>query len=117
MTMENLKQRLLSDLSAVGVNTEESFELVLKDYSKSYYGRYYPDKKRVVVYVHEDRDLNKQFPYEQLFSTALHESVHHIQWCDPNYKRAKGVMHNPQFYALYNRLMRKHRIYRQFKKR
>ena len=59
MTMENLKQRLLSDLSAVGVNTEESFELVLKDYSKSYYGRYYPDKKRVVVYVHEDRDLNK----------------------------------------------------------
>ena len=109
MILDELKHQLLVDLSAVGVNVQENFELVLRNYSKTYYGRYYPDKNRVVVYVYEDNALKKLYPYEKLFSTALHECVHHIQWSSPDYKRVKGVMHNTAFYRMFNSLLSVHK--------
>lgn len=116
MTIDNLKSRLLSDLQALNVNTK-GFELVLRPFSKTYYGRYDPNNKKVIVYVYEDCNHTNLFPYEKIFATVLHESVHHIQWSDPDFKRVKGVMHNANFYLIYNRLMRKHNIYKTVKRR
>lgn len=111
MTEEKIKSLLQQDLRVLGVDTT-GFELVLKPYSKTYYGRYVPSKKRVIVYLYEDSDFRNQYPYEDIFSTVLHEVVHHIQWSDPNFKRIKGVMHNSEFYSIYNNLMRRHKIFR-----
>lgn len=110
MTIENLHSLLLSDLKAVGGNVE-GFELILRPHSKTYYGRYIPSHKRIIVYVYQDKDLSEFIPYEVLFETTLHEYVHHVQWCDPKFVRVKGVMHNAEFYRIYNALLKKH-IYR-----
>lgn len=116
MTIDLLKSRLLSDLQALNIDTK-GFKLTLKPFSKTYYGRYKPNIKEVIVYVYEDSNQTNLFPYEKIFSTALHESVHHMQWSNPDFKRIKGVMHNAEFYLVYNRLMRKHKIYRTLKRR
>lgn len=110
MTLNMLRNRICHDLKALGVDTE-SFELVLRPYSKSYYGSYVPEKKRVILYVFEDSERTTLFSYESLFSTAVHEVVHHTQWSNPEWKRVKGIMHDAEFYRIYNRLLRKHRIY------
>lgn len=110
MTLSILRNRIHHDLKALGVDTE-SFELVLKPYSKTYYGSYVPEKKRVILYVFEDSERTTLFSYESLFSTAVHEVVHHIQWSNPEWKRVKGIMHDAEFYKTYNRLLRKHKIY------
>lgn len=106
MTIEQIKHNLIADLTALC--NVAGFELILKPYSKSYYGRYIPKHKRIVLYVYKDSNLQELYSYEELFSTALHEYTHHIQWCDPNFKRVKGIMHNAQFYEIFNRLMEKH---------
>ena len=111
MTEEKIRNRLQHDLSVLNIDVK-GFEIVLKPYSKSYYGRYMPKYKRVIVYLYEDIQLQNQYSYEELFSVTLHEVVHHIQWSDPNFERVKGVMHNAEFYNIYNRLIRRHRIYR-----
>ena len=105
--MNALKERILNDLIKIGIDTK-GFELVLRPFSKSYYGRYLPKTQKVFVYVYADKELNNLYPYNQLFRTVLHEVVHHIQWSDPEYVRIKGVMHNTEFYRLYNKLLRKH---------
>lgn len=110
MTLSILRDRIRHDLKALGIDTE-SFELVLKPYSKTYYGSYVLEKKRVILYVFEDSERTTLFSYESLFSTAVHEVVHHIQWSNPEWKRVKGIMHDAEFYKTYNRLLRKHRIY------
>lgn len=110
MTCTELRDRICHDLKSLGIDLT-SFELAMKPYSKSYYGRYVPKKKRVIVYVYEDSDKTVFYPYEKLFSTVLHEVTHHLQWSDPEFKRIRGVMHNSEFYQIYNRLMRKHKIY------
>ena len=106
--MKALRQRLLNDLMTLGIDTK-GFELVLRPFSKSYYGRYLPKTKKVFVYVYADKELNSLYPYEQLFRTVLHEVVHHIQWSSSEYVRVKGIMHDEEFYKLYNKLLSKHK--------
>lgn len=108
---EKIRNLLQHDLRVLGIDAT-GFELVLRPYSKTYYGRYMPKYKRVIVYVYADIYLENLYPYETIFSTVLHEVVHHIQWSDPLFERVKGVMHNADFYNIYNRLMRRHKIYK-----
>ena len=40
--------------------------------------------------------------YASILETAIHELCHHIQYTDGSFVRIKGVMHDPQFWRLYN---------------
>ena len=114
--IQEYKDRIIKDLKSLNIDTE-GFKLVLKPFSKSYYGRYKVSTKTIWVYIYADKQCTKLYPYDRLFETVLHECVHHIQWSDPHYIRVKGVMHNPEFYLIYNRLIRKYRIYKIIKHR
>ncbi len=93
----NLKEQLQNDIKKLGLPTD--YKLELRGYSIVYDGRYDPNKKLVIIYTrYSDNTVLK---YSFLFDTLLHEVIHHYQWChDPTFVRHKGVMHNPQFYAL-----------------
>lgn len=106
--LNDLKEKLLCDLRALKIDVE-GFELVLKPFSKSYYGRYNPKNKKLFLYIYEDSQCTKMYSYSQLFETLLHEVVHFIQWSDPEYIRIKGIMHNREFYILYNKLLSMHK--------
>lgn len=101
---EELRGQLIKDLQAVGVNTS-IFDLYVKEYSKTYFGVYRPQTNR--IYVFALTDDGKQYPYPFLFSTALHEAVHAIQYHDPRYVRYSGVMHDEEFYTIYDRFAAK----------
>lgn len=64
-------------------------------------GCYYPNRDMIVVYLRPD-PYSEVYPYRTLLSTALHETVHCMQWRDPLYVRYKGVMHDSKFYEKYN---------------
>lgn len=99
--MEELYHRLMKDLSSIGLN--ESFTLKLKPYSKTFYGRYDPNKNTITLYVYEDEGCSKLFPYKELLLTLIHEAVHCIQWHDESFVRVKGIMHDAEFYRIYNK--------------
>lgn len=113
---EELKNKLLNDLKKIGICTND-FDLVLKSYSKTMYGNYSPRHKRITLYVYSDVDCLREFSYNDLLHTLIHELVHHLQYQDPEFKRIKGVMHNPQFYVKYNYLVRRARVLKLLKKR
>lgn len=98
--MQDLYHRLLSDLKKVGIN--ESFKLELRPYSKTYYGRYDPNVDKVTLYVYEDESCSRYIQYEDLFMTLIHEAIHCIQWHSESFVRRKGVMHDAEFYRLFN---------------
>lgn len=98
--VQELQSRLIKDLKKIGIKSE--FKLRLRPYSKTYFGRYDPSSKDIILYVYMDSSCKRQYPYEQLLGTAIHEAVHCIQWSDNNFVRIKGVMHNPEFHTLYN---------------
>ena len=97
-----LRNRLLSDLSAVGVPVD-LFELFIKDYSATYYGCYRTKTNRIYLYNYEDKELTVPYSYEHMVNTAIHEAVHALQWHDDSHIRVKGVMHDEQFYLMYNK--------------
>ena len=98
--MQDLYHRLLKDMSSIGIPTTFNFEL--KPYSKTYYGRYDPNLDKVTVYVYEDKSCRRMMRYEDILLTSIHEAVHSIQWKDESFVRRKGVMHNTEFFTLYN---------------
>ena len=98
--MQDLYHRLIRDMKAVGIPTD--FTLELKPYSKTYFGRYDPNSNKVTVYVYEDKSCTRMMSYEEILLTSIHEAVHSIQWNDKSFVRRKGVMHNAEFYRLYN---------------
>lgn len=114
--VEGLCVKLIRDLRLLGIDTD-GFTLLLKPFSKSYYGRYKVQIKQIVVYIYSDKDCKNLIPYDRLFETTLHEAIHHIQWSSKDFKRIKGVMHNKEFYLLYNRYLMKYRIYKLAKHR
>lgn len=97
--MQELYDMLMGDLKAIGIKAD--FNLVIKPYSKTLYGRYNPNNHTVILYVYRDSQCTKLFPYKNLLFTAIHECVHHIQWSDEDFVRLKGVMHNAEFYQLF----------------
>lgn len=95
----SLYSQLLEDLKTIGI--EHNFTLILKPYSKSWFGAYRPQQNTITLYVYKDIECTQLYPYKDLLLTLIHEAVHCIQWGDPHYTRVKGTMHNPEFYCMY----------------
>ena len=99
LQLRQLHNRLISDLHLLGTNL--NFNLELKPYSKTYYGRYNPNKNKIILYIYQDSKCTKLYPYEKLLETAVHEYTHYVQYSDPQFERLKGVMHDSKFVILY----------------
>ena len=98
-----LYQRIMFNLVEMGMPIDE-VTIELRPYSVTYYGRYFPNTKKIYVYPYENKE-GDFMSYSDILCTIIHEMVHHIQHQDPNFKRQKGVMHNPQFWQLYNHFL------------
>lgn len=106
MSQEELKTRLLSDLSQINMPVDE-VDLYLRPFSKTYYGRYFPavDEKRTrpKIYVYPyDTPEEDLLEYDKILETSIHEFCHHIQYTSGSFVRNRGVMHDTQFWKLYN---------------
>lgn len=106
MSQEELNTRLLFDLSQLRLPVDE-VDLFLRPFSKTYYGRYFPvyDEKRVrpKIYVYPYENTQGEFmKYDTILETAIHEFCHHVQYTSGSFVRTKGVMHDTQFWKLYN---------------
>lgn len=101
---EKLYHRLFFDLHRLKMPVDE-IDLYIRPFSKTYYGRYFPSedgRPRIFVYPFANKSNSLCYSYTLILTTAIHEMVHHIQYTDPNFKRYKGVMHDTQFWQLYN---------------
>lgn len=108
MNEKELKDKLLSDLTMIGLPADE-VELKIRPYSKSFYGRYYPSDDRRVkpkIHVYPYNSDGSLMNYNSIFShCVVHEFCHHVQYSDGSWVRRKGVMHDVQFWKLYNHYM------------
>lgn len=106
MSREELKTQLLSDLSQLNLPVDE-VDLFIRPFSKTYYGRYFPvyddsqQKPKIYIYPYENTDEDLM-GYDQILDTAIHEFCHHIQYTNSCFVRNRGVMHDTQFWKLYN---------------
>lgn len=106
MSKEELETRLLFDLSQINLPVYE-VDLSLRPFSKTYYGRYFPvyDEKKVrpKIYIYPYENTNGDFmKYDTILETSIHEFCHHIQYTSGSFVRNKGIMHDTQFWKLYN---------------
>lgn len=110
LSEEELHQRLVTDLSRLKLPVEE-FEVVIRPYSKTLYGRYYyaynGRPAEVRVYPYRTKNMKVMFSYSTILYHAIHETCHHLQFTNPSWVRKKGVMHDPEFYKLLNRYVDK----------
>lgn len=112
MSQEELITRLLSDLSQLKLPTYE-VDLYIRPFSKTYYGRYFPvyndkeTKPKIYLYPYENSDNNTFMEYDSLLQTVIHEFCHHLQYTSGSFVRNKGVMHNTQFWKLYNHYIKR----------
>ena len=116
MSQEELKTRLLFDLSQVNLPVDE-VNLFIRPFSKTYYGRYFPvyDENEVKpkIYVYPFENVNNDLmEYDTILETSIHEFCHHIQYTSGSFVRNKGVMHDTQFWKLYNHYTERARKYR-----
>ena len=95
MTEEELYIKL------VNISEVSDFHLELKPiYSKSYWGRYFPDRKLIRLYALDEN--GEQYPDEDLIREGLHELTHHIQYHHvPFWRRERGVMHDNAFHYIF----------------
>lgn len=103
---EEIYCRLVSDLRSLKLPIDE-VELFIRPFSKTFYGRYFPsyetqEKPRIFIYPFTSETNKECYCYSHLLSTAIHEMVHHIQYTNSSFVRYKGVMHDTQFWQLYN---------------
>jgi NADPH-dependent 7-cyano-7-deazaguanine reductase QueF-like protein len=103
--MKSLEKRLKKDLSKLNIDYK-SFSLVLKGYSKTYWGHYSPISKTITLFVYVTKTKYRR-SYDHILASLIHEVVHHLQYCDPSFTRYKGVMHNEDFWQRYESLMNK----------
>lgn len=105
MSSQELSHKLLFDLSKIGLPVDE-VEIYLRPYSKTYYGRYFPTDDKGVkpkLYLYPFANTKGEFmDYSELLDTAIHEMCHHKQHTDSSFVRVKGVMHDSQFWKMYN---------------
>lgn len=115
MNQEELKTKLLSDLSMINLPICE-VKLYIRPFSKTFYGRYFPvydDKKvspKIYIYPYENED-GDLMEYDTILETAIHEFCHHVQYTSGSFVRSKGVMHDPQFWRLYNHYIERAKKY------
>lgn len=97
-----LLRKLKRDLEDLGLPYKEVV-LVIRPFSKTYYGRYYPSDTKPKIYLYPYANKCGALDnYDLILSTVIHELVHHIQYTDPNFDRIKGVMHDAKFWEIYN---------------
>ena len=104
MDKEMLLLKITKDLKRLRLPVDE-VDLYIRPYSKTYYGRYFPtkcDEVKPKIYLYP-YDVNNKVDYDQTLDTAIHEMVHHLQYNSPYFVRLKHVMHNTNFWKLYNR--------------
>lgn len=105
MSEEELYHKLMCDLNLLQLPINE-VEIVFRPYSVTYYGRYFPKQRSVQtpkMYLYPyDNERGDFMSYDKLLETSIHEFVHHLQYSDPNFKRIEGIMHNTNFWKLYN---------------
>lgn len=106
-----LKRRLIADLRKINMPIDE-VEIEIRPFSSTYFGRYFPVydeskcKPRIFLYPYKDK-IGNMYSYEEIRATLIHEMVHHIQYINPSFVRLKGVMHDTNFWKLYNRYIEK----------
>lgn len=98
--MKRLSKKIKSDLHQLNNNTD--FDIELRGYSKTVWGIYHPDRKLIVLYPFICPSKEFMRSYDDLFLTALHEYVHHLQYSNPSFTRYHGVMHDAEFWKLYD---------------
>lgn len=107
MTLDELRHRLLTDLQDISLPVDE-VEIFIRPYSKTYYGRYFPtyagDEIPPKIYLYPYEESGEFMPYSKILETVVHEFCHHIQYTS-GHERVKGVMHDTQFWRLYNHYM------------
>lgn len=103
--------KLLSDLRSIDIPVDE-VNVFFRPYCKSYWGRYFPLadydkglKPKIYIYPYALDGLFVN--YSKIFETAVHEFCHHKQYTDKTFKRKSGIMHNTQFWELYNLFMQR----------
>lgn len=110
MPIVDLQHRLLSDLRRLSLPIDE-VEVFLRPFSKTYYGRYFPaydeTQPKIYVYPFEDK-RGTLLNYQTILETTIHEFCHHIQYAS-GHQRVRGVMHDTQFWQLYNHYMKRAR--------
>lgn len=106
MTLNQLKERhmlrekLFNDLNRLELPVDD-VEVEFRPFSKTYFGNYLPGKNKIFLYPYKNR-FGELMDYSEIIKVAIHEFTHHLQYCDPSFVRLKGVMHNAQFWSMYN---------------
>lgn len=106
--------KILKDLKLLGLSPSKlKYDLRFKNYSSCYYGKYLRPRNdeylpKVFIYLYKDPYNKELFEYKDLISTVIHEICHHLQWSNPDFVRVKGVMHNKEFWDLWNEYMNKY---------
>ena len=103
--MQELKHLLMQYIRKLGITVD--FNLELKNYSKSFYGRYNPNKNSVIIYVFDTPDCTQTYTVWELLRTLIHELCHCEQWNSDSFVRHKGVMHTNDFWKKYNEYVQK----------
>lgn len=111
----SLSKKLYKDLELLGLTPRKlNYDLEFKNYSKRYYGRYIRKKvdgevvARILVYIFRNKYCVTFYDYKDIISTTIHEICHHLQYEDENWHRKRGVMHDKEFWDLYNHYMNKY---------
>lgn len=105
--MTQVHSNLCSDLQRIGllpikpILGRNEVIIVLRPYSKTYFGRFVPKSNKIFIYVYKDIDMSCRYSYTKLLCTAIHEAVHAKQHNDVSFVRVLGIMHNEEFFRLY----------------
>ena len=100
---DKLLKKIHKDLEIIGINMRSP--LILRRYSKRRWGYYDVLKDEIVVYVFSDMLCTRLTHYNILFRIVLHEYTHLLQHKSSNWVRYKNVMHDVQFWQIYNNLV------------
>lgn len=113
--MSDLENTLKRELKTIGLT--EDFNLCIRGYSKSFYGRYDPNTNTIVIYVLKNQ-RGEMFSFDELMYTLIHEAIHCKQWHSPHFVRYKGVMHDSDFkfqYKKYTDIFRARKLMKEVK--
>ena len=103
MQVIDLQHKLFADLKTLKLPVEE-VDIYIRPFSKSYYGRYFPNEDAEVkpkIYVYPFNSDGTLMSYRTVLNTVIHEMCHHVQYAK-GFERHFGVMHDAEFWKLFN---------------